>query len=178
MCTFLCVWEKERGVSWLQFELPTDHWHWCVVRTPILHHRDRHLWSTPLFSFWVTLTISPSASTAHTVSLSHLVCVCACVSAFVLNLCCKPVRLKVLSLSVSPCEMEAGVACIEAGQMHCKWISHTHRAETSWCQLCWRWWILMSFQHVFSRHSEGMVKLYYPPMCAWAPWCFKSLVFH
>lgn len=103
----------------------------------------------------MTLTIFSSPSIASH-SLCVFVCKRMCVCAQSVLQACSPQG------SLSLCEIEAGVAYIQTTQMHCKWISHTHKAETSWWQLCLRWWIIMSFQHVFSSHLEEMVKLYYP----------------
>lgn len=53
------------------------------------------------FSFHCSDSLSLSLSPRVCVCAHARVCVYACVSEFVLNLCCKPVRLKVLSLRVS-----------------------------------------------------------------------------
>lgn len=102
-----------------------------------------------------------------------------CVRECLFSICAASLFASRLPLPVSLFEMEAGVAYIQAGQTHCKWISHTHKAEMSRCQPCLRWWILMSLQHVFRSHFEGMWNYITPAcLCVWAPQCFTSSLFH
>lgn len=100
-CIRVCF--RERGeFLWPLFKLLTDHWQWCAVRAAVLHHWDRHLWSTPSFPFDVTLTIFSSPSTAHTARMCERKCVCVCMCVYarvcILSLCCNPVCLEAPSL--------------------------------------------------------------------------------
>ena len=124
------VWDRKcvrggREIFWIQFKLPSDHSWRCAVMAPILHQRDRHLWSTPSFPFWVTLTISSSPSTTHA----------AC--AFVLHLCCKPVGFKAV-FSLSRC----GGVLLASKPAKCTVNGfYIHLKQVQWCTSCLRWHI-------------------------------------